>query len=657
MTGEQGFAASTSASSDLSQQSSTPAPKSPGARFWPLALGSVGVVYGDIGTSPLYAYREGLKQAAPHGVTEAAAIGVASMALWALILVVTVKYVFFLMRLDNRGEGGVLSLMALAERAVGKRTMMIFILGVAGAALFYGDAIITPAISVLSAVEGLKSVPSLEAIATPSSILIITLVILVGLFAIQSHGTSHVGRWFGPICMVWFIAIAALGVWHIAAMPGILAAFSPLPAASFLLDHPGIALFVIGSVFLTVTGAEALYADMGHFGRKPIAAAWLVLVLPCLVLNYLGQGAMALGAVRDAHGAVVTSETDWFFLMAPMALRVPMIILATMATIIASQAVITGAFSITHQAIQMGLLPRMVVKNTSEHEAGQIYLPAVNGLLIIGVVFLVAVFKSSGGLAHAYGLAVTGTMVITTSLAFIVVRGMWKWPLWKAILIVAPAWAIDFVFLGANSLKLLSGGFVPLMLGAALFTIMAVWVRGREIIQAKSAREATPLMEVVGMLDARPPKKVPGVAVFLTSDPDGAPMALMHNLKHNRILHESNVILTVNTAPEPRIPAERRLTVEQLSPDFWRVNATWGYMESPDVPKALAACRKQGIKFDIMNTSFFLGRRSVVVSSKSAMPLWQDKLFIAMTKNAAETAGFFHLPPGRVVEMGSQVSV
>ncbi len=651
--GETSLAASTSAPSDPSQNPGAPGGKT---RFWPLALGSIGVVYGDIGTSPLYAFREGLSQASPHGVMLDGVLGVVSLALWALILVVTVKYVFFLMRLDNRGEGGVLSLMALAERATGKRTVLIFILGVAGAALFYGDAIITPAISVLSAVEGLKTVPAASAFFTPARILILSLVILIGLFAIQSRGTGSVGRYFGPICVVWFLVLAALGVTHILAQPGVAAAISPVYAFTFLIHHGTISLFVLGSIFLTVTGAEALYADMGHFGRKPIQAAWLYLVLPCLALNYLGQGAIAMQAIHDAHGGHV-DNANWFFIMAPEVLRAPLVVLATVATVIASQAVITGAFSITSQAIQMGLLPRMLVRNTSEHESGQIYLPAVNMLLLLGVVFLAAVFKSSDNLANAYGLAVTGTMVITTSLAFIVVRGMLKWPVWKAAMVVAPLLTVDLIFLGANALKLLSGGFVPLMLGAAIFTTMAVWTRGREIIQAKTAKEATPLMEVVGMLDARPPKKVPGVAVFLTADPEGAPMALMHNLKHNRVLHESNVVLTVHTAPEPRIPDERRLMVEQLSPDFWRVNATWGYMEQPDVPRALAACRKQGIKFDIMNTSFFLGRRSVVVAAKSAMPMWQDKLFILLSKNAAETAGFYHLPPGRVVEMGSQVSV
>ena len=569
---------------------------------------------------------------------------------------VTVKYVWFLMRLDNKGEGGVLSLMALAERASGKRTRIIYVLGVMGASLFYGDAIITPAISVLSAVEGLKSVPAIAGWVTPTVVMILTLAILIGLFSVQSRGTAKVGRAFGPICVVWFFAIALLGVPYLIQTPGILAAISPTYGAGFLISHPATSLFVLGSIFLTVTGAEALYADMGHFGRGPIRVAWLGLVLPALTFNYLGQGAMALAAVHAAHGARV-ENAQWFFIMAPTALRAPMVILACAATVIASQAVITGAYSITSQAIQLGLLPRMTVRNTSAHEAGQIYIPAVNMLLVLGVVMLVAIFKSSDNLAQAYGLAVTGTMVVTTSLAFIVVRRQLKWPMWKAALVVAPMLAVDSVFLFANALKILSGGFVPLLLGLALFTLMATWSRGRSVLAAKTAKDALALREVVGMLDARPPKSVSGVAVFLTADPESAPTALMHNLKHNRVLHETNVMLTVRTADTPTVAPEHRLYVDRLSPRFWGVEATFGYMEQPDVPAALAECRGQGLKFDMMNTSFFLGRRAVVMSSNRAMPLWQDRLFILLSKNAADPADFYRLPPGRVVEMGSQVSV
>ena len=657
MTGEPEFATPSSAPSDHSQTSQPPtAHATRGGRFWPLALGSLGVVYGDIGTSPLYAFREALAQTAQQGVTTPAVLGVVSLALWALILVVTVKYVFFIMRLDNRGEGGVLSLMALAEGAAAKRTAVIFMLGVAGAALFYGDAIITPALSVLSAVEGLRSVPSLAASVTETVVLVSSLVILVGLFAVQAKGTARVARYFGPICLVWFAVLAGLGLIHLVQAPGVLVALSPTYAVSFLATHGGTGLFVLGSVFLTVTGAEALYADLGHFGRKPISYAWLFVVLPCLAINYLGQGAEALVMLKAAGGKPI-ENADWFFIMAPEAFRAPVVILATVATVIASQAVITGAYSITNQAIQLGLLPRMVVRNTSASEAGQIFLPQVNLLLLIGVVFLVGVFKSSSALANAYGLSVTGTMVVTTSLAFVVTRGLWKWPLWKSLAVVAPLLAIDLVFLGANLLKLFSGGFVPVALGAALFIVMATWVRGQRILTERTASESTPLKDIIAILAARGPCRVKGTAVFLSADPDQAPTALLHNLKHNRVLHETNVMLTVRAADVPYVDEPARVRAEKLDGGFWKVVATWGYMEQPNVPRALAACRKQGLKFDIMSTSFFLGRRTVVRARNSEMPRWQDKLYILLSKNAATPTDFYRLPAGRVVEMGSQVSV
>ncbi|HEX6861028.1 MAG TPA: potassium transporter Kup [Caulobacteraceae bacterium] len=656
MTGEPWFATPSSAPSDLSQTSQPSAHSPRGDRFWPLTLGSVGVVYGDIGTSPLYAFREALAQTSHAGVTAPAVLGVVSLAIWALILVVTVKYVFFLSRLDNRGEGGVLSLMALAERAMGGRTRLVFFLGMAGAALFYGDAMITPAISVLSAVEGLRSVPAITTLVTPAVVLILSLAILIALFAVQFRGTGKVAGLFGPICLVWFAVLAALGVSHIVQAPGVLAGLSPTYAVSFLAQHGKAGAFVLGSVFLTVTGAEALYADMGHFGRRPIATAWLFLVLPCLALNYLGQGAMALNLLARSHGEPI-ENADWFFIMAPDGLRAPVVILATLATIIASQAVITGAYSITNQAIQLGLLPRMTIKQTSRHEAGQIYLPQVNLLLLIGVVFLVGVFKTSSGLANAYGLAVTGTMVVTTTLAFLVVRGLWKWPLWKAALVVSPLLAIDLVFLGANALKLLHGGFVPLVIGAALLVVMTTWVKGTALVAERTAREAAGLADVIAMLTRRKVRRVPGTAVFLSASPDQAPAALMHNLKHNGVLHETNVIVSVRAADTPMVDDARRLSVEKLDDGFWRVAASWGFMETPDVPRALAACRGQGLRFDIMSTSFFLGRRTIVRAAHSLMPRWQDQLFILLSKNAASPTDFYRLPPGRVVEMGAQVSV
>jgi KUP system potassium uptake protein len=621
-----------------------------------MALGSVGVVFGDIGTSPLYAFRLALAQASANGgVRIDAVMAVVSLAIWALILVVTVKYVLFLMRADNKGEGGVLSLMALAQVAMGKRTMAVFLLGVVGASLFYGDAVITPAISVLSAVEGLKSVPVMGEHVTLSVVILLSLAILAGLFLVQARGTAKVAVFFGPICLTWFAAIAGLGLMHLGRDPEILLAFNPLYALKFLTHHGMVGLLVLGSVFLTVTGAEALYADMGHFGRWPIQASWLFLVLPCLILNYLGQGAFALHMVHAAHGRPV-GDVDWFFQMTPAILRVPMVVLATAATVIASQAVITGAFSLTNQAMQLGLLPRMVVKRTSETQAGQIYLPQINFMLLIGVVMLIAVFKTSDSLGNAYGLAVTGTMAVTTTLAFIVVRRLWRWPLAGALALIGPLLTLDFTFLGANALKLLSGAALPLVLGGALFVVMATWVRGNDILAAKIAKDSPPLDEFLAILRARPPHRVLGCAVYLTADPDHAPGALLHNLKHNKVLHAKNIILTVHTMEVPRVAECDRLEVSPIDDDFVRVKLNYGFMEQPNVPKGLAACRKLGVPFDIMSTSFFLGRKTVV-SMRKGLGHLQDRLFFMLIKNAANPTDFFQIPAGRVLEMGAQVTV
>lgn len=623
-------------------------------RFWVLALGSVGVVFGDIGTSPLYSFREALGQAG--GITHAAVMGVVSLALWALILVVTVKYVLFLMRADNNGEGGVLSLAALAEAAVGRRTPLIFALSVTGAALFYGDAIITPAISVLSAVEGLRTVPALAAHISQGMVIGASIAILTGLFFVQSRGTAGVGRWFGPICIVWFVAIAAIAVPHILATPGVVSAVSPHHAVNFLLSHGLAGFFVLGSVFLTVTGAEALFADMGHFGRWPIQASWLFFVLPALAFNYLGQGAFALHQIAMANGQPV-ANADWFFQMTPMLFRAPMVLLATMATVIASQAVITGAFSLTNQAIQLGYLPRLTVQRTSETMAGEIYIPQITVLLAIGVVLLIGVFHSSSGLAHAYGLAVTGTMVVTTCLAFIVVTRKWRWPLWGAIALIGPMLVIDTIFLGANTLKLLSGGFVPVAIGAALFFLMATWARGTELVRRRAERDTPPLADILPMLASGSVHRVPGTAVFLTSDPTQTPGALLHNLKHNKVLHLANLILSVRTAQTPRASADQSVEIQRLSDDFTSIILTYGYMETPNIPSTLAGLRKHGLKVDIMSTSFFVGRRTIVHASHSLLPLGMDKLYIWMSKNAADPTDFFRLPPGRVVELGTQMSV
>ena len=657
MPGELPIAAHSSTHDASPQTAHSPTPHGGDARFWAMALGSVGVVFGDIGTSPLYAFRLALAQASAHGgVKVDAVMAVVSLAIWALILVVTVKYVLFLMRADNRGEGGVLSLMALAQAAIGRRTIGVFLLGVTGASLFYGDAVITPAISVLSAVEGLKSVPALGSSVSLGVVIVVSLVILFGLFMVQSRGTAKVSVFFGPVCLVWFAAIAVLGVMHLIHNPEILLAFNPIYALGFLTHHGMVGLLVLGSVFLTVTGAEALYADMGHFGRWPIQASWLFLVLPCLILNYLGQGAFALQTVHAAHGQPV-GDVDWFFQMTPAVLRVPMVILATAATVIASQAVITGAFSLTNQAMQLGLLPRMVVRRTSETQAGQIYLPQINMMLLVGVILLIAVFKTSDSLGNAYGLAVTGTMAVTTSLAFIVVRREWRWPLIGAVALIGPLLLLDFAFLGANALKLLSGAALPLVLGGALFVVMATWARGNDILLAKTQKDTPPLDDFVAMLRDRPPHRVPGAAVYLTADPQHAPGALLHNLKHNKVLHEHNVILTVQTAETPRVSDAERLDLQPIDKNFIRVRLRYGFMEQPNVPRGLVACRKLGLPFDVMSTSFFLGRKTVVASTRKGFGRLQDRLFILLLKNAANPTDFFQIPPGRVLEMGAQITV
>ena len=623
-----------------------------------MSIGSLGVVFGDIGTSPLYAFQAAMGQAAKDPVTGAAVTGVVSLALWALILVVTVKYVLFVMRADNKGEGGVLSLMALAQRALGRRTFAVFILGLIGASLFYGDAIITPAISVLGAFQGMHDVPALHHIATPQVVTIAAFVLLVGLFLIQSRGTARLALFFGPIMLVWFFSLAALGIVHIFDAPQILEAISPHFAILFLVRHGVVGFLVLGSVFLTVTGAEALYADMGHFGRWPIQASWLFFALPALALNYFGQGAYVLKSLHWAavhHRAFVNQ--DWFFVMAPGVLRAPLVVLAAAASVIASQAVISGAYSLSQQGVLLGILPRLNVNRTSETQSGQIFVPQVNRFLMIGVLVLVALFRTADNLADAYGLAVTGTMLTTTILAYIVVRRMWNWPLWKAMTLILPLITLDAVFLMANGLKIASGGWLPLSLGACLFLVMYTWVRGTQVLTEKTRRESVPVTELIEMLRARQPHRVPGTAIFLTSDPDTAPVALMHNLKHNKVLHAKNVIATVKIAETPRVRESERIQITAFNEDFKKLVINYGFMETPNVPKALGLCRKQGIKFDIMSTSFFLGRRSVVPAANAVMPVWQDKLFIFLLKNGANPTEFFKIPAGRVVELGAQVSI
>ncbi|HXF88864.1 MAG TPA: potassium transporter Kup [Xanthobacteraceae bacterium] len=617
------------------------------ASFWTLALGSIGVVYGDIGTSPLYTIRESVNAAIGPGgtVTREVVLGILSLIFWSLVVVTTLKYVFILLRADNNGEGGILALMSLAQRALGCSSGVILLLGIIGAGLFYGDAMITPALSVLSAVEGLKvATPAFEPYVVP-----LTVLILVALFSVQSRGTAAVSNFFGPVCVIWFLALAVAGLVHIARNPEVLLALNPGYGAEFLIGHKLIGLITLGLVFLAVTGSEAIYADLGHFGRRPIQLAWIGFVLPALIINYFGQGSLVLANPK-------TLENPFFLLYPDWALY-PMVVLATAATVIASQAVITGAYSITSQAIQLGLLPRFEIRHTSEALFGQIYMPRVNWLLLAGVLMLTVLFRSSSGLATAYGIAVTGTMVVTTMMAFVVVRKLWNWKPWVAVALIAPFLIVDLTFLGANLLKVYEGGWITVLVGSLVMIVIWSWRRGSRLLFEKTRRQETPLNELVSMLEKKPPQRVPGTAVFLTSDPASAPTALMHSLKHYKVLHEKNVILTIEYAQTPRVPDDERVRIVPVSPTFSRVLLRFGFMETPNVPKALAIARRLGWQFDIMSTSFFLSRRALKPAARSGMPRWQDRLFIALAKSANDATDFFHIPTDRVVEVGTQVTV
>ena len=615
-----------------------------------LVVGAVGVVYGDIGTSPLYAFREAIAAAiGSHGavsaVSEATVLGLLSLIIWALLFVVTVKYVIFLLRADNNGEGGTLALMALAQRGLGRSSPVILMFGLIGAALFYGDAMITPALSVLSAVEGLKiATPRLEPFVVP-----IALVILIALFAVQSRGTASVSKLFGPVTVIWFLALAVGGFIHIADSPIVLASFSPHYAIAFMISNGWIALFTLGAVVLVVTGAEALYADLGHFGRRPIQDAWLWLVLPALLLNYLGQGALVLHDPKTI--------TNPFYLLYPKWALLPMVFLATCATVIASQAVITGAYSLAQQAIQLGLLPRFEIKHTSASHYGQVYLSRVNWFLLIGVVMLVGVFHTSSALATAYGIAVTGTMLMTTLMAFVVVRRIWKWSLPASLSLLVPLFVIDIAFFGSNLLKFHDGGWAPISIAGFIVLVTLTWRRGSRQLFEKTRRQEVPLESLVKNLDKKEIHRVTGTAVFLTSDPENAPTALLHSLKHYKVLHEHNVILTVVTADTPRVSLEERVELEAVSKTFSRVKLHYGFMESPNIPKALAIARKAGWTFDIMSTSFFLSRRTLRPAKNSLMPYWQDKLFISLARTSDDATNYFQIPSERVVEVGTQVAI
>lgn len=610
-----------------------------------LTLGAIGVVYGDIGTSPIYAFRQAMHVRPGAAASHLEILGLLSLIVWALTLTVAVKYVFFVTRADNNGEGGTLSLMALARKTFATPPAWITFLGVLGAALFFGDAIITPAISVLSAVEGLDLVaPGMGRWVVP-----ITLVIILGIFAVQRFGTAKVSIVFGPITAIWFLTLGISGLVHIFDYPAVLSALNPVLGIQFLLTHFGIAFVVIGAIFLAVTGAEALYVDLGHFGRKPIVLAWFGLVFPCLLLNYFGQGAYVLERGIENVGSP-------FFEMQPEWALLPFVILATMATIIASQAVITGTFSLAQQAIALNMLPRMVVQHTSETQSGQIYMPQINAMLMIGVLVLVAAFGSSAALSNAYGIAVSGVMGVTLALLVVVMWRNWKWSPFAVVLFGLVFLIIDGAFFAANAAKLFQGGWVPAAVALAVALVMWSWMAGRRRLSEKTRRDEVPLQFLVDNLARKKPTTVPGTAIFLTSDIEGAPTALLHSLKHYKVLHEQNVILTVRTSVSPRVPDDEKVTIDSYNELFSRVVVTFGYMETPNIPKALVLARRLGWKFDIMSTSFFLSRRSLKLGQKTGMlRFWQDRVFIRLARNASDATEYFHIPTGRVVEIGTQV--
>ena len=609
-----------------------------------LSLAALGVVYGDIGTSPLYALKEVFGGAHhPVPITAANVLGILSLIFWSLMTVVSLKYVSFITLADNKGEGGIMALMALALRPAhgARQRKAIVLLGLFGAALFYGDGVITPAISVLSAVEGLEVItPTFKPYVLP-----ISLAILVVLFAVQRRGTATVGTLFGPIMVAWFALLAVLGAISIARTPGVLAALNPWHAASFFAAQPLLGFFSLGAAVLALTGAEALYADMGHFGRRPIRLAWFVLVLPALLLNYFGQGALLL---RDP-----TAIANPFYLLAPDWLLYPMVALATVATVIASQAVISGAFSITQQAIQLGFSPRMETSHTSDQQIGQVYLPGINWLLLAAVIALVLGFRDSTSLAAAYGIAVTGTMLITDLLAFVVTRHLWGWPFWRAALGALPFVGIDLAFFSANTVKIADGGWFPLVFGLAIFLLLTTWKRGRELLNRRLATDAMDTAAFVDGVAGIP--RVPGTAVFLTTNPANVPHAMLHSLKHYKALHERTVLVSVNILDTPRLSGARRVEVVRLAHEFWQVKVFYGFMEPPDLPAALQLCGADGLQLEPMDTSFFLGRETLIPRLNSEMPLWREKIFVAMFRNAGSAATFFGLPANRVVELGTQV--
>ena len=622
--------------------------EAPRQRLPAIVIGAIGVVFGDIGTSPLYTMKLAFHDPHVLALNELNVLGVLSLIFWALIIVVSVKYVAFIMRADNKGEGGIMALMALTQRVTAKDPRLnwfLMTLGIFGAALFYGDGMITPAISVLSAVEGLE-------VATPAFkpyIIPISLTVLISLFLIQRRGTASVGALFGPVMMLWFTTLAVLGIVGIAQHPDVLAAVNPAYAVAFFREHHWGGILVLGAVVLAVTGGEALYADMGHFGRRPIRLAWFYFVLPALLLNYFGQGALLIYEPEAASNP--------FYHLAPNWALYPMVILSTAATVIASQAVISGAFSVTRQAMQLGYAPRMHTQHTSEREIGQIYIPFINWMLLFGVVALVLGFQSSSNLAAAYGIAVTGTMAIDTVLAFIVVRRIWGWSWGVTAASMVFFLTIDLAFLGANALKIMQGGWFPIVIAIALFTLLATWKRGRQIMRERLKELAIAQDPFIESITRHPPVRVPGTAVFLTTSHEGVPHAMLHNLKHNKVLHERVILLTVVFQDIPHIDDSERIEVRSLGNNFYKVFVIYGFKDLPDIPKALELCTPLGLEFNMLDTSFFLSRETLIATDQPGMALWREKLFISMMRNSGTATGFFQIPTNRVVELGTQVEL
>jgi KUP system potassium uptake protein len=613
-----------------------------------LVLGAIGVVYGDIGTSPLYTLRQCFVGEHPVALTTANVLGILSIIFWALMIIVTLKYVTLIMRADNRGEGGILALTALVSRGMqqhGRRRWWLVGFGIFGAAMFYGDGMITPAISVLGAVEGLEIIaPSLHPFIVPA-----TVVIVVALFAIQKSGTANVGRLFGPVMFGWFAALAALGAHQIAMTPAVLGAINPVHAVAFVVDNPRLAFLALGAVVLAVTGTEALYADMGHFGARPIRIAWVWFVMPSLVLNYFGQGALLL-----ANPLAIKNP---FYLLAPQWGLIPLVALATCAAVIASQAVISGAFSLTRAAVQMGYCPRLKILHTSERQIGQIYIPFINWTLFVAVLMLVLGFRRADNLGGAYGIAVTLAMLIDSVLIYVVMRRIWHWKRPVAAAIAVPLLAIDGLFLASNSLKVPEGGWFPLLIGIVVFTLLTTWKRGRALLMSRLAADSMPLDIFIESIEASPPARVPGTAMFLTSTVDRVPHALLHNLKHNKVLHERVVFLTIHTQDFPRVPPSERIRLADLGCSFWRMEAYYGFAEDPDVPELLEAIGKDEFAYDMMETSFFVSRETLIATVAPGMALWRERLFVSMSKMAVKATDFFHIPTNRVVELGTQVEL